>query len=135
MIPIEILKINDGYHIFCRVHIRNKEHRMLLDTGASLTMFDIKKHKSISDNELIDNESLSSGFGGNLLKSKYIIIDEMRIGDKIIENYKMLLMDLSSMNNHFKTNDYPLIDGILGGDILYNYKCIIDYEKRELVLR
>ena len=44
MIPLEFLKIDIGYHILCRLHVKDKEFRMLVDTGASTTMFDIKKH-------------------------------------------------------------------------------------------
>jgi len=134
MIPLEFLKIDTGYHILCRLHIKDKEYRILVDTGASMSMFNIKKHKQISDNELIDNEGLSSGFGGGLMKSKYITINEMRLGDIIIENYRMLLIDFNSLNKHFKDNGYPLIDGILGGDILNDHKAIIDYQKREMIL-
>jgi len=131
-IPLEVLKIDTGYHILCRVHILGKEYRMLVDTGASLTMFDIKKYKLISNNELINNDKLSSGFGSGLMKSKYIIIDSMRIGDIVIDNYKMMLINLNSINDNFRENGYPLIDGILGGDILMKYKSIIDYNEREL---
>ena len=132
-IPLEILKINDGYHILCRIHVRNKEYRMLVDTGASLTMFDIKNLKKLSDNEAIDGESSSAGFTGQI-ENKFIIIEEMILGNIIINDYKTMLIDFDIFNNHFKKYGYPLIDGIIGGDILYKYNAIIDYNGREIVI-
>ena len=136
MIPLELLKIKDilrdGRHIFCRVHIKNKELRMLVDTGASMTVFD--NRKKISDNEQEDNEQVISAVGGSDIKSKYIIIDEMIIDDIVIKDYKTILMSLGHINSHFRINGLPLIDGILGGDILSDYKAVIDYENREMKL-
>ena len=134
-IPLEILKINVGYQILCRLTIKNKEYRFLLDTGASQTMFDIKKYKEISDEDKIDNNFNSSGFGGVNIKSSYIKINEMKLGDIIIKDYDMMLIDFDNFNSHFKINGYPLVDGIIGGDILYKYFALIDYENREMILK
>ena len=137
-IPIEICKIEDdlrdGFHILCRVHIRDREFRMLVDTGASMTIFSIKKAKDISDNELEINEQKVLSVGTPEIDSKYVVIDQMIIGDIVIDNYKTILIDLKSLNDHFRNNALPLIDGILGGDILMKYNAIIDYEKREITL-
>jgi hypothetical protein len=134
-IPLEILKIDIGYQILCRLKINNKEFRMLLDTGASQTMFDIKKYKEISDEDKIDNDFVSSGFGGHSIKSSYIKVNEMKLGDIIIKDYNMLLINFDSFNSHFKNNGYPLVDGIIGGDILYKYHAMIDYESRDMILK
>lgn len=137
-IPIEILKIKDnlrdGILILCRVHINGKEFRTLIDTGSSTTVFNIKKSNEISTNEIETNKQIISTVNGNI-KSKYITINEMKIGDIIIKDYKIILIDLESINEHFRNNGKPLIDGIIGGDILLDYKSIIDYDKKELILK
>lgn len=132
-IPLEILKINKGYHILCRLHLKNKEYRMLVDTGASLTMLDIKNIDIVSDG-VIENEIISTGFGEGNIVSKFVNIEEFRLGDIIINNFKMMFIDFKNLNNHFKTNGFPLIDGVIGGDILYKYNVIIDYRNREMIL-
>jgi len=138
MIPIEILKIKDdlrnGYHILCRVHINGKEFRMLVDTGSSMTLFDMKKQKEISQYEAENNDQHIVAVGSGNIKSKYIVIDEMRIGNVIIRDYKTMLLNLEFINEHFRTNGNPTIDGIIGGDILADHKAVIDYEKREMKL-
>jgi hypothetical protein len=137
-IPIEILKVEDelrdGFHALCRVHIEDKEFRMLIDTGASMTMFNIKKSKEISKNVAESNNQKIMAVGSKNIESKFIIIDEMRIGDVIIKNYKTILIDLNSLNEHFKIQGLPPIDGIIGGDILMKYNAVIDYKKREMIL-
>lgn len=138
MIPLEILKIKDnlrdGYHLFCRVHIKNKEFRMLVDTGASMTMFDIDISSKISDNILEDNYQEVVAVGNGDVESKIILIEEMRIGDIILKDYKTILINLNHINNYFKKNGNPLIDGVIGGDILNNYNSVIDYKNREMKL-
>lgn len=138
MIPIELLKIKDelrdGYHILCRVHINGKEFRMLVDTGASMTIFDINKTSEISQNETESNNQIVFSLSKKELHSKYIVIDEMRIGDIIIKNYKTLLINIDGINQFYKDNSEPTIDGIIGGDILREYKAIIDYENRYMIL-
>ena len=37
-------------------------------------------------------------------------------------------------SNFYKNNKMPKIDGIIGGDILFNYNAIIDYKKKILLL-
>ena len=137
-IPLEVLKINDnlrdGYHILCRIHINNKQFRMLVDTGSSMTIFDIKKYKELSEKQIEDNEQILSSLGDRNLNSKYIEIEEMFIGSIMIRNYKTILMDLENINYFYRNNNKSTIDGILGGDILKDYDVIIDYGKKEMVL-
>jgi len=133
-----MLKIEDtlrnGCHILCRVHINNKEFRMLIDTGASLTVFDISKADSISSNILIDNDQTVRTIGNDGIDSKYLIINEMRIGNINIVNYKTIMVDLKQFNLLYKQQGLPFIDGIIGGDILIKYNAIIDYNKKVMIL-
>lgn len=138
IIPLEICKIEDdlrnGYHILCRAHIRGKEFRMLVDTGASMTIFNIDKASEISENSLESNHQEVRGLGNSNIKSKFLVIDELRIGEIILKEYKTILLNLEFINEHFRKNGQPLIDGIIGGDILKEYKAVIDYENREMML-
>jgi len=137
-VPIEILKIKDdlrdGYHILCRTRINKKEFRMLLDTGSSMTIFDKKKSKDISKNQVEPNNQSVLSVGNSNIKSEYIVIDEMVLGDIVLKDYKTVLIDLDYLNQHFKNNGEPQIDGIIGGDILFKYNAIIDYDKKYMIL-
>ena len=137
-IPIEILKIKDdlreGVHILCRVHINGKEFRMIVDTGSSMTVFNIKKSNEISRNQMESNKQKIMAVGNSNIKSKYIVIDEMKIGDITIKDYKTILINLEQFNHFYRSNDMPIIDGIIGGDILFEHQAVIDYNKREMSL-
>jgi hypothetical protein len=91
--------------------------------------------KEISDDVAIINNFFSSGFGGETIKSSTIKVKEMRIGDLTIEEYDMMLIDFDYFNSHFKKNGYPLVHGIIGGDLLFKYGALIDYESREMIFR
>ena len=138
IVPLELLKIKDdirdGYQIFCRVHIKNKEFRMLVDTGASMTIFDVKKLKDISNNNPKINDNNLISVGSNNVDSQIIMINELKIGDILLKDYEVLLIDLDSLNSGSKKNGNPLIHGILGGDILNNCNAIINYKNREMIL-
>lgn len=138
MIPIEILKIKDilrdGYHIFCRIHIKNIEYRSLIDTGCSMTMFNIKKYNKFSDNIIEENNQVITTMNG-IIDSKYGIIEEIKIGDIIIKDYKTILIDLESFNGLYRKNGLPLIDCVIGNDILMKYGAIIDYSKKILNMK
>ncbi|NJO68196.1 MAG: hypothetical protein HC830_02040, partial [Bacteroidetes bacterium] len=66
-IPFDIVEIDPGsYHIFINCYINGNKHDMLIDTGASRTVFDME-HFSESTSKISYDEILSSGLGpGNL---------------------------------------------------------------------
>jgi hypothetical protein len=131
---LEILKLGDGFQILTRIVIEDKECRMLVDTGSSRTLFDKKRMEKFKNVSIKENENFSSSLGGDRIPSEYIIFDYIRLGDKTLENYEGVLFDLRHMNNTFHTNGLPLIDGILGSDILMKYNGVIDYQNRSVEL-
>jgi len=137
-IPIEVLNLknlnkNDTL-ILCRVHIKRKEYRFLIDTGSSITVFNIDKIKELTCDEVETDGQIISTIGNNEVHLKYVILENITIGEVSIDDYKMNLMSVDNLNYYFKNNNLPMIDGILGGDILFKYKAIIDYDKREILL-
>ena len=133
IMPLEIQKIGNGYNIFCRVHIRKKQYRMMVDTGSSVTLFEFKIHKELTNNELEDNGT-SFSFNNVSIESKSFILEKMRMGNIEEDNIKIVLIDLDSFNMNYKSMGLPKIDGILGGDVLFKFGSIINYDKREMIL-
>ena len=136
-IPIQFLDIeNEGYHLLIKVLLNNKTANLIIDTGASRSAFDINQiDKFINDKELKEIDKLSTGLGTNTMKSHSINIDKVQFGDYIIDNYNAIVIDMSHVNESYKSLDLEPIDGVLGGDILYDTKAIIDYDKKCLILK
>lgn len=135
-LPLTVLPIeHDGYHLSVQIKINEKLAHLILDTGASRTVFDENRIVDfLGHNNLEEQERLSSGLGTTTMTSKKVGIENLQLGDIEINNYEATILDLKHVNESYEKLELTLIDGILGGDILYDYHAVIDYEKQELIL-
>jgi hypothetical protein len=136
ILPLEIFPIeNDGYHIKIVIKINGKAASMILDTGASRSVFDESRITAfVDDNSVEENDRLSSGLGTNTMTSKKVKIEKLQLGEIIIDNYEATILDLIHVNQSYEKLDLAPVDGVLGGDILNDYQAVIDYAKKELIL-
>jgi hypothetical protein len=136
ILPIKFVKIEeDGFHLLVKTKINDKVANLLLDTGASRTVFDLnKKEKFINKQKLIKNKSLATGLGTDKMISHSTSIKKMKFDNFILSNYEGYFIDLSLVNNTYEKMNLKPIDGVLGSDLLNKFKAIIDYKKSELIL-
>ena len=135
-IPVKILPIEeDGFHLQLKVYINNRVANVLIDTGASKTVFDKNRITSfVKDTEFQSNERLSTGLGTNTMASQTTELKKLKIGEIIIENYKTVLLDLGHVNHSYQLLGLKQIDGVIGSDLLKKFKAVIDYDKAFLKL-
>ncbi len=135
-IPITIIAIeNDGFHLMIKAKINGNKINLLIDTGASRTVFDINRMKEHIDTDNLEkNERLSAGLGTNTMESQITIIEKLEFSKIKIKKYQAVLIDMSHVNEMYQSIKLPLIDGVLGSDLLLNYKAIINYKKKVLRL-
>lgn len=134
-IPIKLVKLDDGYHIFIPVMINCKKATLIIDTGASRSAFDKERIKKFVDqNAFVRNEKLASGIGTNSMKSHITMLHNIRFGRIEVKNYVAVLLDFSHVVTAYRQMGVGPVDGILGSDILKKYKSIIDYGKKKLML-
>jgi len=135
-IPIEIFPIeDDGYHLKIAIAVNGNMANMILDTGASRTVFDETRIAQFIANETIEeHDRLSTGLGTNSMKSKKVVLNKIEIGEIGITNYQAAVLDLSHVNQSYEKVHLTPIDGVLGSDILVDYQALIDYQKKELSL-
>lgn len=135
-LPIQIIAIeDDGFHLLTSVSINGKGASMIIDTGASRSVFDENRILPfLGHDKLEEHDRLSSGLGTNTMTSKKVTIDHLKLGNLELKNYDATILDLSHVNASYEKLDLKPVDGILGGDILKDYLAIIDYAGEELVL-
>lgn len=135
-ILLELISINGGgYHLGIEVMLNGKNAFLLLDTGASRTVLDKNQINDYIHNqeiELLDEKS--TGLGTNNMDIHTTEISQLEIGYKKIQNITLALIDLSHVNETYEKLGFKKIQGVLGSDLLYKYKAIIDYQKLELTL-
>lgn len=136
-IPFQLVAIEaDGVHLILDAKINQRTCRLLIDTGASRTVFDQNRIGAFVDHlELQENEQLSTGLGTNAMKSHIVTLESLEIGALFLQNYTSVIIDMVHINQSFETYGLQAIDGVIGGDILLDYKAEIDYRKKELRLR
>jgi hypothetical protein len=136
-IPFKILNIdNEGFHLLIKLRINRKIAKLIIDTGASKTVFDKGRIEQFVPERNFDvHDKMSSGLGTNTMQSQTTRIKKMTIGEIEILDYKAVLLDLSHVNQSYQQIGLPTVDGVLGSDILLQYHAVIDYEKKILKLK
>ena len=136
IIKIELLPIEeDGYHIFIKAVINGREARLLVDTGASRTVFDSDRIKAFlsKENHIFEKiDKLSTGLGTNTMESHTVVLDEFSLGDTTFREYLAVVLNMEHVNKSYLLLGNPPIDGVLGGDLLYELKAVVDYRKKQL---
>lgn len=137
LIPLKFLSIEgDGTHLLIAIKINGKKANMLVDTGASRTVFDINRiSKFTSKKKFGMNNQLSTGLGTNTMQSHNTILKKLKIGKLEIENFEAILLDLKHVNESYEKIGLGTIDGVLGGEILVSFKAVIDYGKKQIKLK
>jgi hypothetical protein len=129
-IPLEIIAIEeDGFHLMIPVRVNGVEGRMLVDTGASRSVFDKGRIGRFFEESpsLTENEQRSTGLGTRDMQSQALYLDELAIGELRIRKYPAVVLDMSHVNQSYAELDLPPIDGVIGSDILMRYGARIDY--------
>lgn len=136
ILPITLKAIEeDGFHISTSIEINGKKALMIIDTGASKSVFDENRiHQFVGHDQFEKQDKLSTGLGTNSMESKTVNIDSIILKEIEIKNYEATLLNLHHVNFSYDKLNLAPIDGIIGGDILTDFNAVIDYQKRELIL-
>lgn len=135
-LPLTIQAIeNDGYHLLTTILINGKNALIIIDTGASRSVFDETRIIDfIGHNNLSEHDKLSSGLGTNTMTSKKVVLDTLNLNGLVLNHYEATILNLHHVNQSYQKIGLNPIDGILGGDILNDYHAVIDYKNSILTL-
>jgi predicted aspartyl protease len=136
-IPLHTIDLqDDGYHLLVEVKIGRERFKVVLDTGASKTVFDqTLLANALTPIDLQATNRLSAGLGTLTMESFTAVLPELRIGRLKLPNFEVAVLDLSTINQAYAQLNHPQVLGVLGGDILMRYNAIINYSKRKLSLK
>ena len=107
--------------------------RFIIDTGAGQTCMDMQKVQELGW-ELTEMEEQATGIGGTNMPLSTAIIPKMGFGDFQVFEYETTIIDLTHVNEALTEMGAKPVDGILGADILWDYKGIIDCKKKLMYL-
>ena len=135
-VPLQLLDIEgEGFHIMVQGKIHGKEAHFLVDTGASRSVFDPNTITDFIDNVAFEKkEGMTAGVGSSDLESATFMIEVFSIGELEIHDYEAVALDLENIHEMYGKLGLPRIDGIIGGDLLKQYKAVINYRCKKLRL-
>lgn len=134
-VPIEVVKLEDNsFHIITTIQIGCLEGDFIIDTGASVTVID--KCTPFNYETLEDvSEIYSGGVCGELNEVKLVNVAQFRIGDHLLPNVHVALIDLQYVNALYEKYLQRRVAGLLGCDFCVKYNAVIDYENKWLTLK
>ncbi len=133
-IPIQLIKIDEGYHLLIEVQLDEQKINLVVDTGASKTIIDLAALNDDYKNLLVDTEEVSTSIGDSELKSSKVILKMLHLSEIQLSDIEIHTLDLSSVTTAYEALDLPKVHGILGSDILFKYQAIINFRNLSLSL-
>ncbi len=132
-IPIQLLELDDqGIHLIINAFIDDLKINLIIDTGASKTVFDnallLDYCKIIDDENTIESKGINSEF----LETKKAVINKIKFGEIEFTDFETVLLDLSNINDIYSEFSDLVIYGLIGGDFLIEHKAIINYFDKTL---
>lgn len=136
-LKLKLLNIDgDGFHLQASVKINGKSALVIVDTGASRTVFDKTEIRAyLKKEEIEEHDKLSTGLGTNSMQSQVVTLGSFSLGKIKIENYNSVLLDLQHVNQTYTAIGLKKVVGVLGSDILVKYSGVIDFPKKSLSLK
>jgi len=132
-IPLQIIELErENYHILIEGNFEDGTPSCwIIDTGASKTVLD----KNLSSHyELIDSDDMddyqSAGINQGMMETSVGILTYLSFGKVKITGQKVALIDLNHVNDIYGKYTLYRIAGLLGGDILMQHQCKIDYANK-----
>ncbi len=122
-------------HIAVQVKVNGKKATMIIDTGASNTVFDLNKIDEFDlKNASVPFGEKAIGLGSDQLETQMTSNVSLKIDEMEFTNFSFVLLDLSIINETFKRLGAKEIEGIIGTDLLLSCKALINYRKKTLSL-
>jgi hypothetical protein len=130
-IPLVLTETN---HFELVASINGVTGKFILDTGASNTcvgMDKIEFFKMLSETTDIK----AAGAGATEMETLISNKNKIEIGDWKKKKQKVVLFDLTHVNQALVSHNALPVDGIIGADLLKKGKAVIDYNKKCLYLK
>lgn len=109
-------------------HINGVGKRMIVDTGAGMTIINRRTVKALG---LTDGANAVAGGAGDHVDPNIVELGSLSVGGATLHGVRGVSMDLTDVCRRVGED----VDGIIGADFLSEYRVTIDYSSRRLSLR
>jgi clan AA aspartic protease (TIGR02281 family) len=128
------LHVNAVGHFELAAEVNGQAARLLLDTGASHTVFATPSAERLGLRTAPSAER-ASGVGAADHATATTTVADLRLGAVRLRGIAAWTFDLGHVNRALEARGGAPIDGALGGDVLRPAEAVIDYARATLYLR
>ena len=129
---VKLKKVRTG-HFICKVLVNEINGKFILDTGASHTCIGLEYEKYFCLLSESSDELAASASDENI-QTKQSSENFFEIGS-IKKKQNFVLISLQTVNSALSKQKVKPVHGIIGSDFLEKTKAVIDYEKKNIVLK
>lgn len=123
------LKLTATNHFTVKAKINGVKGIFILDTGASNTCVGFDKLDYFKLTSKV-SDIKAAGAGATDMETHISAKNNIEIGKWKSKKLKIVLFDLTHVNQALEAHNVPKIDGIIGADVLKQTKAIIDYDSK-----
>ncbi len=136
-IEISIIELdNFSFHIITEAFINGLKVNLVIDTGASMSVFDrnfFKDHVSKSAEK--QEKIMSAGITASKINAVKSYAENFKIGSLEINQFPMILIDMKRINEVYQKATGKEIHGLIGSDFLVSMNAVIDFGRQLLALK
>lgn len=124
--------MSEMFYLLVPITLNKRKGILLVDTGASRTVFDTEQFKRFKTKSKIIVSPMNSAAAGGNLNTQLTLLKKLQVDKITLKNYVPGIADLSHMNGMFTSFKYEPIDGVLGADVLRSHGATLDFKNKTL---
>lgn len=117
-----------------QVRVNGRDALLLVDTGASGTVFDETSAARLNI-QFKNGGAMAAGLGTSGTIVSACKLEGLEIGPLRLEPFDVRIIDMSHVNTALKQRGGTPCDGVLGADVLIKRDAVIDYKCFKLYLK
>lgn len=134
-VPLILINLqDDGFHLLVEIVVFGQKLLAVVDTGASRSVFDSTFIKTYLD-DIDQSEETQATTLFTTSNTLQATVPKLKIGRLLLNDYKIVALDLTAVNQAYDGLGHPQIVAIIGSDLLLKYQASVDYKRMKLFLR
>jgi predicted aspartyl protease len=122
-------------HLLVRASVNGKPATFAVDTGAPFSAISSRRREHFGVTSLPATSNLPAGVQVNGVFNRFAVAATLQLGSLNLIDEPLVVIDLSAPRHGARSLHEQDIDGILGADILFPTKAVLDCQTEMLILK